>query len=158
MSKMLGSGQKHQDKLLSPLQILPSEGSEAPQPSGFQLPLVIDRAMAVVSVYLRGPGGLASPCGPGSGETVRGTLAPGDGPTSGSSGKMLSTSLLYLGRRAPQQPHTPGTGTRMPCELSLPGPGWAPSEKPNPFRKQKGPSIRAPGPQSFLLFPRPTPL
>ena len=88
---------------------------------------------------------------------VRGTLAPGDGPTSGSSGKMLSTSLLYLGRRAPQQPHTPGTGTRMPCELSLPGPGWVASEKPNPGWKQKGPSVRAPGPQSFLLFPHPTP-
>lgn len=29
------------------------------------------------------------------------------------------------GRRAPQQPHTPGTATRMPCELEPPGrPGW----------------------------------
>lgn len=28
-------------------------------------------------------------------------------PTSGSSGKMLSTSLLYLGLSAPQQPQTP---------------------------------------------------
>lgn len=78
-------------------------------------------------------------------------------PTSGSSGKMLSTSLLYLGRRAPQQPHTPGTATRMPCELSLPGPGWVASEKPNPGWKQKGPSLRAPEPGSFLLFPHPAP-
>lgn len=78
-------------------------------------------------------------------------------PTSGSSGKMLSTSLLYLGRRAPQQPHTPGTATRMPCELSLLGPGWAASEKPNPDWKQKGPSVRAPGPRSFLLFLYPSP-
>lgn len=29
------------------------------------------------------------------------------GPTSGSSGKMLSTSLLYLGLSAPQHPQTP---------------------------------------------------
>ena len=60
---MLSSGRKHQDKLPSPLQILPSEGSEDPQLSGFQLPLVTDRAVAVVSECLSDPGGLASPCG-----------------------------------------------------------------------------------------------